>query len=430
MSSKNHRPSRGRSSQLATPGPDPEDALHKLEAMIDLDCKGAIKRFHEYHHNHDRTLNITVEEATAVLSELGRSKPCFPSNHTFWKLCTKSLRTLATWKGHHDSFQEIRKHGMIPSLPTPQSLLALRYLNPKDPSFPALFVAEFQALGLEWYLRSEEPLAWWAGALLDDKDFRKKNIAKTPETNAPPFDVEELLRVVGIVLKNWRKPRQLEEHADNEAAASEGELSFIAVSSSDGGASSESESLYLRTQSSKRQPSRKYRPSSKYQSSSKGSRLSKRGHMASSESESEPSSSPEFASESESTSPNKWSWNKRKSSSSGKSALKRKRSSKSSESRKRKRTSKVSDAGNESIVGGNNTTERNSEMGRRLGRVATATEDLIVTLGAEHVPMGGVPRGVSRHLRGLSGTLRSLGGALMSLGDHLNNLGGHRDTRY
>jgi hypothetical protein len=228
------------------------------------------------------------------------------------------------------------------------------------------------------------------------------------------------LRLVNIVLKNQLKPRQLEDHTDSEGPGSEGELSFIAVSSSDGGVSSESESLSLKTKTSKRQPSRKCRLSSKYQSSSKGDCLSKRVHMSSSESESE----------SESTSPNEGSRHKRKSSSSGKSALKRKRSSKGSESGKRKRTSKVNNVGNESFVSGDKTTERNGEMGRRLGRVAIATEDLIVTLGAEHAPMDGVPRDVSVHLRGLSDTLRSLGGALMSLGDHLNNLGGHREARY
>jgi hypothetical protein len=63
----------GRNEPLNIDKMTPYEALQVLERLMDRTAGSAIKLFHEFHHNYERGVNVSPEEACAILFELGRS---------------------------------------------------------------------------------------------------------------------------------------------------------------------------------------------------------------------------------------------------------------------------------------------------------------------------------------------------------------------
>lgn len=162
-----------------------------------------------------------------------RSDQLSPSNHSLWKMCSRSAKEIKIWKGNHDRFNDARHHAKMPYIPTHDSLYALKYLNPKQSTFPNRMIDLFSEIKLEWHILPNKDLSrWWADARLNDDEWRHNNLAKSLKARAPDFNVVEMLRLAQIVLENKLFPDPIKMYV-TEPSESQSPSSVHSSSSND-----------------------------------------------------------------------------------------------------------------------------------------------------------------------------------------------------
>ncbi|KAL2152836.1 hypothetical protein VTH82DRAFT_3991 [Thermothelomyces myriococcoides] len=133
----------------------PREAHELLESMIRCDQKRAIQRFHAFHLFYDPKFEtVDTTSATVIPGELA-------------------------------------------------------YVDVWDRFIPETIVRHLRRADLLWYIDNKKPSAFWAGARLDDEDWRRENgMAKglgcCPQVH---YDVSKLMRVQKIVFDNNLIPK-------------------------------------------------------------------------------------------------------------------------------------------------------------------------------------------------------------------------------
>lgn len=176
-----------------------EQARLELETIIQSDHTRAASRFYDWHSRHDRGLDgMSLENATDILQELGRSIAHSPSSHALWRSTQVALRTITEWKWSQKAWKDTATR--MPYLPKSQSLAALAYLDVTNRHIPRTISWQFREAGLHWYPVRAPPTAWWHGAELDDDQWRSQHMHQGPKTKiALHFDVGRFLELLRLV---------------------------------------------------------------------------------------------------------------------------------------------------------------------------------------------------------------------------------------
>lgn len=113
------------------------------------------------------------------------------------------------WKRHHRHWKDALLVAPLPFLPRFNSLRALAYVDVWDRFIPETIVRHLRRADLLWYIDNKKPSAFWAGARLDDEDWRRENgMAKGPGCCPQVhYDVSKLMRVQKIVFDNNLIPK-------------------------------------------------------------------------------------------------------------------------------------------------------------------------------------------------------------------------------
>ncbi len=84
-----------------------KQARLELKIITPSDHTRAAKRFHDWHSRYDRTLDgMSLENATKILQELGRSMADSPSSHALWRSTRQALVTIREWKRNHEGWKD------------------------------------------------------------------------------------------------------------------------------------------------------------------------------------------------------------------------------------------------------------------------------------------------------------------------------------
>ncbi|KAL2131987.1 hypothetical protein VTI74DRAFT_4388 [Chaetomium olivicolor] len=129
----------------------------------------AVARFVKWHYKHDRHLAQT-SHAQEILNELNQSTETPYFNHSIYRHCTNYLDKIERWRGQHGSWRDalVANGNVVPFIPLPEQLQALRYLDPSQPGFPPLLERRFLEADLGWTRRArtistEDPAALSTG---------------------------------------------------------------------------------------------------------------------------------------------------------------------------------------------------------------------------------------------------------------------------
>ncbi len=186
-----------------------EEALAELEKIMASDDTGAARQFYEWHKRHDKPLTrMTTKSVSAILAELSRSKMATrPSKHASWRGCMAAAKRVSVWKQRHPDYSQARRDaGLVPYIPTADSLRALAYLSLDDRDIPVHIKMKFADLGLLWHLRGDDNLPhhpWWSGVSLDDDLWRSENMAKGPTwAKKLTMDVDRFLELLHTIFGN------------------------------------------------------------------------------------------------------------------------------------------------------------------------------------------------------------------------------------
>lgn len=121
----------------------------------------SVQRFVEWHENHDPHLLIDVDDAQTVLDELSRSTQQRPPRHILSRECLSRNKELKQWKGHNGKYENwmaarAGEQTLIPYIPSPAQLRAMRYLEPRTEAFPEHSRILLREVDLEWYIDGKD----------------------------------------------------------------------------------------------------------------------------------------------------------------------------------------------------------------------------------------------------------------------------------
>jgi hypothetical protein len=102
----------------------------------------------------------------------------------------------------------------MPWVPTSDSLAALKYLDPTNSGFPMKIRGAYARVKLDRHLLGTGRWGWWEGAYINNDQWRKDNMTKSPKVSSTPdFKVEEVLRLTKIVFENDLCPTSVRAYA-------------------------------------------------------------------------------------------------------------------------------------------------------------------------------------------------------------------------